>query len=129
MSEKVTVAIIQARPAYYDLEASVEKAVALIQEAATQGAGRRRPVVARSRQHCPEIIAICSCWGPTTRTRWRAIWLTMPEADIFFLTSITNRYTINDIFLNARFRGTSVFAVAYRSRNPFWAADHTVPHH
>ena len=38
MSEKTAVAIIQARPVYYDLEASVEKAVSFIQEAATQGA-------------------------------------------------------------------------------------------
>jgi predicted amidohydrolase len=38
MSKFVTVAIIQARPVYYNLNASVEKAVALIERAASQGA-------------------------------------------------------------------------------------------
>lgn len=38
MSESIVVAVIQARPAYYDLDKCIAKACALIQEAAGQGA-------------------------------------------------------------------------------------------
>ena len=38
MSSSVRVALIQARPVYYDLDASVAKAISLIAEAAANGA-------------------------------------------------------------------------------------------